>query len=85
MQSSVMHSRQRMYTVPTLFSRLPAQHNELLEALLAGAPERASTAAKSHLGFVPSPIKHLHEDEARQARITRLPDEETNVTREGNP
>ena len=85
MQSSVMHSRQRMYTVPTIFSRLTEQQNELLEAILAGDPERATKAAKSHLGFDHSTIKNLHEDEARQARITRLPDEETNVTREGNP
>ncbi|WP_025119966.1 MULTISPECIES: transcriptional regulator LldR [unclassified Serratia (in: enterobacteria)] len=75
MQSSVMHSRQRMYTLPTIFTRLTEQHEELLLAILAGDPERAGKAAKSHLGFVHSTIKNLHEDEARQARITRLPDE----------
>jgi GntR family L-lactate dehydrogenase operon transcriptional regulator len=75
MQSSVMHSRQRMYTVPTIFTRLTEQHEEMLQAILAGDPERAGKAAKSHLGFVHSTIKHLHEDEARLARITRLPDE----------
>ncbi|MHA7848569.1 transcriptional regulator LldR [Serratia sp. D1N4] len=75
MQSSVMHSRQRMYTVPTIFTRLTEQHEEMLQAILAGDPERAGKAAKSHLGFVHSTIKSLHEDEARLARITRLPDE----------
>ncbi|AJQ98277.1 MULTISPECIES: transcriptional regulator LldR [Hafnia] len=85
MQSSVMHSRQRMYTAPTIFARLTEQHRELLQAILAGDPDRASKAAKAHLGFVHSTIKNLHEDEARQARITRLPDEETNAIREGNP
>ncbi|OMQ23723.1 transcriptional regulator LldR [Serratia oryzae] len=75
MQSSVMHSRQRMYTVPTIFARLTQQHEEMLQAILAGDPERAGRAAKSHLGFVHSTIKGLHEDEARLARITRLPDE----------
>ncbi|HHQ6604185.1 TPA: transcriptional regulator LldR [Serratia fonticola] len=75
MRSSVMHSRQRMYTQPTIFTRLTEQHEELLLAILAGDPERAGKAAKSHLGFVHSTIKNLHEDEARQARITRLPDD----------
>ncbi|MFC0228267.1 transcriptional regulator LldR [Serratia aquatilis] len=75
MQSSVMHSRQRMYTVPTIFTRLTEQHEEMLQAILVGDPERAGKAAKSHLGFVHSTIKNLHEDEARLARITRLPDE----------
>ncbi|WP_034456860.1 transcriptional regulator LldR [Buttiauxella noackiae] len=85
LQSSVMHSRQRMYTVPAIFAGLTEQHNELLQAILAGDPERARLAAKTHLGFVHTTIKTLHEDEARQARITRLPDEDTDVTRDENP
>ncbi|NIY47484.1 transcriptional regulator LldR [Cedecea colo] len=84
LQTSVMHSRQRMYTVPSIFAGLTEQHNELLQAILAGDPERARRAAKAHLGFVHTTIKTLHEDEARQARITRLPDEDTDVTREHN-
>ncbi|AHG19632.1 transcriptional regulator [Chania multitudinisentens RB-25] len=77
MQCSVMHSRQRMYTVPVIFACLTEQHGALLQAILAGDPERAGRAAKNHLGFVHSTIKNLHEDEARQARITRLPDEDS--------
>jgi len=84
LQSSVMHSRRRMYTVPSIFAGLTEQHNELLQAILAGDPERARRAAKTHLGFVHTTLKTLHEDEARQARITRLPDEDTDVTREEN-
>lgn len=52
LQSSVMHSRQRMYTVPAIFSGLAEQHNELLQAILAGDPERAKRAVKTHLEFV---------------------------------
>lgn len=84
LQSSVMHSRQRMYTVPAIFAGLTEQHNELLQAILAGDPERARLAARTHLGFVHRTLKTLHEDEARQARITRLPDEDTDATREKN-
>jgi len=85
LQSSVMHSRQRMYTVPAIFAGLTEQHNELLQAILAGDPARARLAAKKHLGFVHTTIKNLHEDEARQARISRLPDEDTDVIRDENP
>lgn len=84
LQSSVMHSRQRMYTVPAIFAGLTEQHHELLQAILAGDPERARRAAKTHLGFVHTTIKTLHEDEARQARITRLPDEDTDIQRDEN-
>lgn len=84
LQSSVMHSRQRMYTVPAIFAGLTEQHSELLQAILAGDAERARRAAKTHLGFVHTTIKTLHEDEARQARITRLPGDETDVQREEN-
>jgi len=84
LQSSVAHSRQRMYTVPTIFAHLTEQHEELLLAILAGDAERASQAAKSHLGFVQTTLKTLHENEARQQRSTRLPDDDTDVTREEN-
>ena len=75
LQSSVAHSRERMYTVPTIFARLTEQHEELLLAILASDPERARKAAQHHLGFVLTTMKTLHEDEARQQRITRLPDD----------
>lgn len=75
LHSSVAHSRERMYTVPTIFARLTEQHEELLLAILAGDPERARKAAQHHLGFVLTTMKTLHEDEARQQRITRLPDD----------
>ncbi|MCW1873688.1 transcriptional regulator LldR [Erwinia sp. INIA-01] len=75
LQSSVARSRERMYTVPTIFARLTEQHEELLLAILASDPERARKAAQHHLGFVLTTMKTLHEDEARQQRITRLPDD----------
>ncbi|WAT01751.1 transcriptional regulator LldR [Rouxiella chamberiensis] len=73
LQSSVMQSRQRMYSQQAIFSRLNDQHRSLLHAILEGDAERARQSAMEHIGFVHSTIKTLHEDEARQARITRLP------------
>ncbi|PIF23158.1 transcriptional regulator LldR [Candidatus Pantoea floridensis] len=73
LQSSVLHSRQRMYTHPVIFNRLHEQHQAMFDAVMAGDAEAARQAAMDHLGFVHTTMKTLHEDEARQARITRLP------------
>jgi len=80
LKSSVAHSRQRMYTVPAIFAQLTEQHEELLLAILANDPERARKAAQHHLGFVHTTLKTLHEDEARQQRSIRLPDQQHDVT-----
>lgn len=77
LQSSVLQSRQRMYSQPPIFARLTEQHQRLLDAILAGEAEAARRAAMDHLGFVHATLKSLHEDEARQARITRLPGNDT--------
>ena len=82
LQSSVAHSRQRMYTAPVIYSQLIEQHEELLLAILAHDPERARKAAQHHLGFVHTTLKTLHEDKARQQRSTRLPDQQHDVTKD---
>lgn len=82
LQSSVLHSRQHMYTTPAIFAQLTEQHRELLHAILAADPERARRAAQLHLGFVHSTHKTQQEDEARKARLTRLPDDTNAATRE---
>ncbi|BDH46722.1 transcriptional regulator LldR [Salmonella enterica subsp. enterica serovar Choleraesuis] len=74
LQHTVQHSRERMYTQPHIFDQLTEQHHELLQAILDGEPELARSAVMHHLGFVHSTIKNLNEDDARQARVTRLPD-----------
>ncbi|WP_312758340.1 transcriptional regulator LldR [Pantoea brenneri] len=84
LQSSVMQSRQRMYTQPAIFARLTEQHQALLDAILTGDAEGARQAAMQHLGFVHTTMKNLHEDEARQARITRLPDTELRNRKESD-
>jgi len=84
LQSSVMQSRQRMYTQPAIFARLTEQHRGLLDAILAGDADAARQAAMQHLGFVHTTLKSLHEDEARKARITRLPDNDTRNPKESD-
>lgn len=84
LQSSVKQSRQRMYLVPPVFARLTEQHQAVLEAIIAGDAEGARRAMMAHLGFVHTTIKQFDEDSARQARITRLPDERISNTGENH-
>ena len=77
LQSSVKQSRQRMYLVPPVFARLTEQH-----AIVAGDAEGSRQAMMAHLGFVHTTIKRFDEDLARQARITRLPDDHAENSRE---
>ncbi|MWL73466.1 FCD domain-containing protein, partial [Escherichia coli] len=81
LQSSVKQSRQRMYQVPPVFARLTEQHEAVLNAILNGDAEAARKAMMAHLGFVHTTIKQFDEDQARQARITRLPGD-NDTTRE---
>lgn len=82
LQSSVKESRQRMYLVPPVFARLTEQHQAVMEAIIAGDPEGARQAMMAHLAFVHATIKRFDEDQARQARITRLPGDHNENTRE---
>ena len=82
LQSSVKESRQRMYLVPPVFARLTEQHQAVMEAIIAGDPEGARQAMMAHLAFVHATIKRFDEDQARQARITRLPGDHNENTKE---
>ncbi|KGA25599.1 transcriptional regulator [Pectobacterium brasiliense] len=84
LQSSVKQSRQRMYLVPPVFAKLTEQHQIILDAILAGNADGARQAMMNHLGFVHTTIKRFDEDLARQARITRLPDDKMDIPKENN-
>lgn len=74
LQSSVMQSRQRMYTAPEIFQQLAVQHEAICQAILAGDAERARNVTIHHLEFVDATMRTLHEEEARRARSMRIPD-----------
>ncbi|MCL7653005.1 transcriptional regulator LldR [Klebsiella pneumoniae] len=84
LHSSVKQSRQRMYQVPPVFARLTEQHQAVMEAIVAGDAEAARQAMMGHLGFVHATIKRFDEDQARQARITRLPGDHNENSRENS-
>jgi len=73
LQTNISQSRERLYTSPRTFSPLSAQHREMMDAVLAGDPQRARAAALSHLEFVHTTLRTLDENEARRARASRLP------------
>ena len=55
-----------------------------MEASVAGDAEAARQAMLGHLGFVHATIKRFDEDQARQARITRLPGDHNENSRENS-
>ncbi len=73
LQSNISQNREKLYTSPRTFEPLSVQHREMMEAVLAGDPERARNAAQDHLEFVHSSLRTIDEDEARRARASRLP------------
>jgi GntR family L-lactate dehydrogenase operon transcriptional regulator len=73
LQSNISQNREKLYTSPRTFEPLSEQHREMMDAVLAGDPERARNAAQDHLEFVHGSLKSLDEDEARRARASRLP------------
>ena len=75
LQSSVMQSRQRMYTQPMIPERLADQHLAIYQAIVAGEPEAAREAMIHHLEFVAQTLHGLTEQEARHARSLRIPNE----------
>lgn len=85
LQFSVKQSRQRMYRVPPVFAQLTQQHQAVLDAILAGDAEDARQAMMNHLSFVHTTIKRFDEEQARQARITRLPDGTLDTSRKHKP
>lgn len=77
LQTNISQSREKLYLSPRTFEPLSAQHREMMDAILAGDPERARDAAHAHLEFVHTSLRALDENEARRARASRLPHTET--------
>lgn len=71
LQNSISHNLDKLYTQARVFESLSQQHRELMEAVLAGNPERARRAAENHLVFVEESLKTIDADEARKLRSLR--------------
>ncbi len=73
LQTNISQSREKLYTSAATFSPLSDQHRGMMDAVLAGNPERARAAAHAHLEFVHTTLRTLDDNEARRARASRLP------------
>ena len=71
LQNSISHNLDKLYTQPRVFEPLSEQHRTLMEAVIAGEPERARKAAQEHLAFVEDSLKSIDADEARKVRSLR--------------
>lgn len=71
LQNSVSHNLDKLYTIHRVFDPLSEQHRELMEAVLAGDPERAKKAAGDHLTFVEDSLQKIDRDELRKTRSMR--------------
>ena len=65
-------------------SQLTEQHQAVIDAIFAGDADGARKAMMAHLSFVHTTMKRFDEDQARHARITRLPGEHNEHSREKN-
>lgn len=73
LQTNISQSRAMLFASPRTSEPLSAQHREMMEAVLAGDPERARAAAHAHLEFVHAALRTLDDNDARRARASRLP------------
>ena len=56
----------------------------VIDAIFAGDADGARKAMMAHLSFVHTTMKRFDEDQARHARITRLPGDHNEHSREKN-
>ncbi len=71
LQNSISHNLGKLYTVPKVFTPLSNQHRELMEAVIAGDPEKARQAAQSHIAFVEDSLQEIDQEEVRKIRSLR--------------
>lgn len=71
LHKSIVNSLETLYTREHSRREIPKQHAALLEAILAGDPEGARTAAHEHLAFVEETMLDLSRERSRKERSLR--------------
>jgi GntR family transcriptional regulator, L-lactate dehydrogenase operon regulator len=73
--STVERNRHDMFrmSAPETLRKLTSEHQNLMQAILDGDPQRARECIGEHLEHVRTTIQRLDEDAARRARSMRLP------------
>ena len=71
MRDDVFYNRQGLYAREGVREQLLAQHVEIGEAVLEGAPAAAATAAAGHMRFIATTLDEIRADEARRGAALR--------------
>jgi len=71
LQSSIEHNLEQLYTIPRVFEPLSKQHENLMQAVVDGSPDRARSAAQDHMVFVEESLQHIDQEQARKERSLR--------------
>jgi GntR family transcriptional repressor for pyruvate dehydrogenase complex len=71
LRADVFYNRHRLYVSPGVRDLLIAQHEAVVEAVLAGDGARAEAAASEHIRFTAETVARLREDEKRLGRALR--------------
>jgi DNA-binding FadR family transcriptional regulator len=71
LQRSIEHNLDKLYTIPRVSEPLRSQHQQLMLAVVEGAPEKARQAAYTHLVFVEESLQGIDEAQARHERFLR--------------
>lgn len=71
LQRSIEHNLDKLYTIPKVSKPLCSQHEQLMLAVVEGAPEKARQAAQKHLVFVEESLQGIDEAQARHERFLR--------------
>jgi GntR family transcriptional repressor for pyruvate dehydrogenase complex len=71
MRGDVFFNRNGLYARTGVREALLAQHIEIAEAVVKGAPEAAEAAAAAHIRFIATTLHNIRADESRQAAALR--------------
>lgn len=71
LQSSIVHSLEKLYTKETVRQTIPRQHRSLLEAIDSGDANGARDAAHEHLAFVEETLLEMSRERSRVERSLR--------------
>jgi len=75
LQTSIGQNLDQLYQVPRVFEPLSRQHENLMQAVVDGDPERARAAAQEHMVFVEEALHKLEQEEAQRVlSLRRLTD-----------
>ncbi|CAN1721614.1 Pyruvate dehydrogenase complex repressor [Hyphomicrobium sp. 1Nfss2.1] len=73
LRSNIFYSRQQLYQRPSVREKLLAQHLAIADAIFAGKPKAAESAAANHVAFTFETVEEIRRDSKRlEASLLRV-------------